>query len=212
MEITPDLIPPRRRWFRFSLRTLLLAMTLLACWLGYQVWRWNERDKAIAQLRALGGEVSFGTNPTPKWLVAMFGEKPFRRVGIVNLHRLPATDEHLQLMAWFPDLETVTINGTQVTDAGLKHLDGMSKLWWLEMEWNNISDEGLAELKDLPSLKALRVTDSRVTNEGVKRALARFKNLQEIWIDRTRVTPEEVAAIRAAWPKLQVVYDRQGKK
>jgi hypothetical protein len=212
MEIAPDRGAPRRRWFRFSLRTLLVVTTLLACWLGYQVRRWNERDKAIAQLQALGGEVFFGTNPTPQWLVAMFGEKPFRRVGVVNLHRLPATDEHLRLMAWFPDVETVAINRSKVTDAGIKHLAGRSKLWWLEMEAIDIGDEGLLQLKDLPSLITLRLNDTRVTYEGVKQILPRFNKLQELWINRTRVTPEEVAAIRAAWPKLQVVYDRQGKK
>jgi hypothetical protein len=28
---------PKRRWFRFSLRTLFVAVTALACWLGWQV-------------------------------------------------------------------------------------------------------------------------------------------------------------------------------
>ena len=212
MEITPDRVAPRRRWFRFSLRTLLLVTTLLACWLGFQVWRWNECDKAIAQLRSLGGEVSFGTNPAPKWLVAIFGEKPFRRVGVVNLHRLPATDEHLKLMSWFPDVETVLINQSKVTDAGIENLASKSKLLWLEMRHIDIGDEGLLQLKDLPSLITLRLNDTRVTYEGVKQILPRFKKLQELWINRTQVTPEEVAAIRRDWPTLQVVYDRQGKK
>ena len=34
----PDAPPaqPRRRWFRFSLRTLLVLITLIACWLGWE--------------------------------------------------------------------------------------------------------------------------------------------------------------------------------
>jgi hypothetical protein len=205
--------PVRRFRPRFRLRTLLVLLTLLACWLGYQVWRWNEHDKAIAELRSFGASLSFlKERSAPKWLTAIFGEKRFRRLTDVNLHRMPATDEHLRMISQFPHLETVVNNGSKVTDAGLKYLSGMSKLWWLEMEWINIGDEGLADLKDLPSLKTLRLTDSRVSNEGVKQALARFKNLQEIWIDRTRVTPQEAKSIREAWPTVQVVYERRGRK
>src|SRR5690242_447185 len=28
---------PKRRWFRFSLRTLFVLLTLVACWLGYEL-------------------------------------------------------------------------------------------------------------------------------------------------------------------------------
>jgi hypothetical protein len=40
---------PKRHWLRFSVRTLLLAITLLCVWLGWQVSIVNER-KAVKQL------------------------------------------------------------------------------------------------------------------------------------------------------------------
>ncbi len=39
---------PRRRWFRYSLRTLLAAFTLLALVLGWNVNRVHERDRLLA--------------------------------------------------------------------------------------------------------------------------------------------------------------------
>ena len=41
--------PPARRWFRFSLRTLLVAITVLGLWLGYYVnWMHERRAARIA--------------------------------------------------------------------------------------------------------------------------------------------------------------------
>ena len=33
---------PRRRWFRFSLRTLLIVVTLLSVVLGFVGWKFSE--------------------------------------------------------------------------------------------------------------------------------------------------------------------------
>jgi hypothetical protein len=41
---------PRRRWFRFSLRTLFLVVTALACWLGYQLHWIRERHKFLDEV------------------------------------------------------------------------------------------------------------------------------------------------------------------
>src|SRR6185295_19980991 len=45
---------PRRRWFRFSLRTLLVVVTLLCVWLGWQIHAVRQRSAIIAELRATG--------------------------------------------------------------------------------------------------------------------------------------------------------------
>jgi hypothetical protein len=42
--------PPRRRWFRISLRTLLLLVTVLCIWLGVKVNLARRQKEAIAAL------------------------------------------------------------------------------------------------------------------------------------------------------------------
>jgi hypothetical protein len=54
--------PPkrRRRWFQFSLRTLMIVVTLVAVPLGYVGWTVKiirERTDMIAKIRGIGGEV-----------------------------------------------------------------------------------------------------------------------------------------------------------
>ena len=52
---------PRRRWFRFSLRTLFILVTVLSVPLGWVGWELNQVRKerhAIAWVEEMGGEVS----------------------------------------------------------------------------------------------------------------------------------------------------------
>ena len=37
-----------RRWFRFSLRTMLVVVTMLGCWLGYQ-FNWIRQRNEFAE-------------------------------------------------------------------------------------------------------------------------------------------------------------------
>jgi hypothetical protein len=37
----------KRRWFRFSLRTMLVAFTVVAAWLGWNFWLVRERQEFI---------------------------------------------------------------------------------------------------------------------------------------------------------------------
>jgi len=38
---------PKRRWFRFSLRTLFVVVTVFACWLGYEMNWIRQRRQVI---------------------------------------------------------------------------------------------------------------------------------------------------------------------
>lgn len=80
---------PPRRWFRYSLRTLLIALTLLTMLLGawanyYVQWRharrearaWiNEHPIRETPRGGLGGGMPDPDRPFP-WALALFGEKP----------------------------------------------------------------------------------------------------------------------------------------
>ena len=51
---------PKRRWFRFSLRTLFVVVTVFCVWLGWLGWQWRivqERESASYWLRERLGDV-----------------------------------------------------------------------------------------------------------------------------------------------------------
>ena len=59
--------------------------------------------------------------------------------------------------------------GTKVSDAGLKHLKGLTQLRRLDLDRTKVSDAGLEHLKGLTQLRRLDLGDTKVTDAGVKK-------------------------------------------
>ena len=57
---------------------------------------------------------------------------------------------------------------TQVTDAGLAHLKGMTKLQTLDLADAQVTDAGLKHLHGLAQLKVLYLGGTNVTEAGVQ--------------------------------------------
>ncbi len=62
---------PKRRWFRFSLRTLFVVVTVFGVWLGWNLHQVQERNRLMDHIAACGGHcamgesVAFETTPVP---------------------------------------------------------------------------------------------------------------------------------------------------
>lgn len=133
--------------------------------------RLEELRKAAAdRVRALGGDVS----PYDKTSVA------------VDLFQTKATDGDLETIRCF-DLVALTLTGTQITDAGLRHLQDMQRLGDLGLHNTRVSDEGLARLSDLRSLESLNLGSTDVTDAGLKHLKSSLK-LYLLSLENTRVT------------------------
>ena len=79
--------PLRRRWFVFSLRTLFGGVTVVACWLGYQLNWIRERHEFFK--RGAGADCiwsppsqSIPSAPVTRALLRLFGEPAKDRVWV----------------------------------------------------------------------------------------------------------------------------------
>jgi hypothetical protein len=76
MDGNPYEAPPRRRWFRFGLRTMLVAVVALSiplAWVGYSLNWIRQRHEALAARRVYDFSDSAATTaPGGLWL---FGER-----------------------------------------------------------------------------------------------------------------------------------------
>jgi hypothetical protein len=72
----------RRRWFRFSLRTLFVVLTVFGCWLGYQLNWIRQRNAIVADFpRWLAYEGTTANPPPPApGMLWMFGAKGYHTV------------------------------------------------------------------------------------------------------------------------------------
>jgi Leucine-rich repeat (LRR) protein len=55
-----------------------------------------------------------------------------------------------------------------VSDTGLVHLKGLTKLQSLSLFRTEVTDAGLVHLKGLTKLQSLNLSDTKVTDAGVK--------------------------------------------
>jgi hypothetical protein len=106
----------KRRWFQFSLRTLLILAVVLSFTLSYWRVKWEagrparEEAAARAELTRLGVLVEIG-----KYGRAMPGR--------VTFIRLPVTDDALKLVERIPDLRTVVVaDCPNITLAALREM------------------------------------------------------------------------------------------
>ena len=76
---------------------------------------------------------------------------------------------------------------TQITDAGLVHLKGLTSLKSLSLDHTQISDTGLEHLKSLTSLRALILTGTQITDAGLKH-LKGLTRLDQLYLGGTQIT------------------------
>jgi hypothetical protein len=102
-----------RRWFQFSLRSLMLAVTSLTVVLGSWVVREREQVRrqtvAAAKLRNVQAEIY--ARPTWVWTV-LEPDSPGKVVGAAIRSR-QATDDDLAPLANLSDLVWLNLNDTQ---------------------------------------------------------------------------------------------------
>jgi hypothetical protein len=79
----------------------------------------------------------------------------------------------------------LSLNSTQVTDEGLKHLTGLASLKWLWLNNTQVTDAGLAHLKELTSLRRIYLAETQVTDEGVAELRRALPNLS-FWAPDTQ--------------------------
>ncbi len=102
--------------------------------------------------------------------------------------------------------QTLDLQGTQLTDAGLEHLKGLTNVGSLNLSGTQVSDAGLCHLKGLSSLMDLDLANTQITDEGLKHLIG-MSNLIGINLDGTQTTPEGRALLRQALPHCQVTRE-----
>jgi len=165
MEVKPS--KPRRRWFQFSLRTILIPTTIIAVLLGWWSHKARQQREAVAILKGTDGQVRYDCrlpwtgkmcNPPewPKWLLDNVGVDYFTSAELLSCGT-EVTDGSLEHLKGLTTLQTLSLGRTQVTDAGLKHLKGLTALQVLWLGGTHVTDAGVTQLKKaLPNCKIER--------------------------------------------------------
>ncbi|REK05440.1 MAG: hypothetical protein DWQ37_23260 [Planctomycetota bacterium] len=106
---------PKRHWFRYSLRTLLVLAAIFGCWLGYQA-NWIRQRRAAVGWMATQAEhwhhMPIDQRPyfetDAPWTIRLWGEQGLSRVGVVvEPEQVDAKQRELERL--FPEADGILV-------------------------------------------------------------------------------------------------------
>lgn len=166
-----------RRFLRFSVRGLIVAVLVIGAGLGWAVRSAQVQRDAVAAIQKAGGLVAYdweaaenrfhgGIPWAPPWLVNMLGVDYFGRVvGVIFF--VDASDAELVYVGRLSSLVDLRITGRSVTDAGLLELRNLVSLRILGLADTKVTDPGLAHLERMSNLSELDLQGTQVTDAGL---------------------------------------------
>ena len=176
MTTAPTTTPkPRRRWLQFSLRTLLVLMLVFGCgfgWFAHEVQQARAQREAVKAIEELGGMVY--CEPASGGMIrnrsGLGREVAGGRLvwGRSGYRETQVTDAGLVHLRGLTQLRLLYLNNTQVTDAGLAHLRGLTQLQELDLASTQVTDAGLEHLRGLTQLEWLNLDSTQVTDAGLE--------------------------------------------
>lgn len=168
-----------RRWYQFTLRAMFVWCTIICVLLTVGL-RWiapaRRQQAAVQMIERVGGIVrSYSSSQNEDWLTTKLRNwlpyYYFDAVETVNLNGSQITDADLQYLGSLSQLQGLWLEDTQVTDAGLEHLSGLTHLQGLFLDDTQVTNAGMAHLRGLTQLRVLSLYRTHVTRAGAKHVL-----------------------------------------
>ncbi len=119
----------------------------------------------------------------------------------LDYHRSNITDAGLVHLSGMTRLEWLELTGSKITGLGLASLKEMKRLKRLCLGWTHVDDAGLEVIAGFPQLEILELHQTRVTDAGLVH-LRGLKNLRKLSVVYTAVTPQAVDELKKAIPTL----------
>ena len=126
-------VKPRHRFFRFSLRGLLVLILVVAIALAWAIRKAREQGNAVAALEKVGCQIEYD------WI-----ESEYRGRSLTMLERLRMLLGDDKPMS----VTEVKAHMSKITDADLVHFEGLDHLQTLWLDGMPITDAGLAHLRN----------------------------------------------------------------
>jgi hypothetical protein len=175
---------PKRRWYQFSLKAMILAMVVCGCGLGpiaYEHQRARNQHAAVAALEKRGGYLGFDstTHPRSTGMGLLLGDDKFAHLVAVDFAPGSViTDADVLHMRPFSHLRFVGLDGMPVTDASLAELGSNTMLTELSLKHTKVTDAGLDHLAGLARLDLLWLEGTSVTDAGVQKLQRALPNVR----------------------------------
>ena len=138
----------------------------------------------------------------------MVNFKNLKKLRWLELAKTSITDAGLEYLKGLTELEVLYLNGTKITDAGIFNLKDLTGLRQLKLINTSVTDVGLENLRDLNQLELLDLRGRPVTNAGLVNIQPLKKNLQQLWLENTRIGDAGLEYLQGFEKLKQLLLDR----
>ncbi len=194
------------RWKQFSLRTLLLFMSVCCVLMGvWAVYIQPYRDQAVAydMVTRLGGNTVTKPGEGSRWhqwlVITFLGRKRFIRIVAVDLSSKQVDDEVLEGLIHLVFLERLVLDRTPITDESVAALERFDQLEELSLRYTSITDSSAESLSKLGGLRTLYLTGTRMSDEAIPH-FRQLGALQEVFLRWTDITNQGAAQLTSTLP------------
>ena len=214
----------KSRWFRFSLRSLLILLTAFTIWLGWHVHRSREQHRGVSEVRQLGGTVFYsfqlsengrfdpdGKPRIPAWLWGWLGEDFIWPVVSIDLRGDEVSNEDLVCLERFQNVTRLILYCPALSDEAMTHVAELKGLRMLHLSDTGISNDGVATLDSLEQLGFLQLSGTGVDDNSIE-DIARLTSLHQVMLERTGVTESGVEKLRELRPDLSYYLSEEHTK
>jgi hypothetical protein len=214
MSSGPHDTPRPRHRFRFGLRTLFIAVTILCCWLGWKVNAARKQREAVAAIGRYGSgglrhllydyqdSPNFKRPQEPHWLADQIGVDFVHDV--VSVGAADVTREVFPHLANLPKLHYLSIASADFGDEDCDFLIGLTNLKHLNIEAKALTDAGLSKLCTLQKLEFLSLDYCQISDAGWAH-LKELPHLKTLYLTGIPIHDEGLDHL-AALPSLKRLY------
>ena len=169
--------------FQYSVRLLLVLVVVVALpcsWLAVEKCRAVSQRRLATEISAAGFVVLYDSyfmpgKPTSLrtpadfvWLRNLLSDDFFTNVNSVFVRSRHFADIDLDRLQGVTKLWQLDLEGSTATDATLEHVGGLVQLGILNLKNTGVTDAGLPSLKGLTQLHTLCLAGTKVTDAGVR--------------------------------------------
>jgi Leucine-rich repeat (LRR) protein len=170
--------PQRER--RFTMTRLVQIVPLQALLVAVGSWaaageKGNEQEQAVAAIKQMKGYVVYDR------------QRPGKPVTEVHLFEGKTAGIGLAPLAKLPEIEWIGLHLSDISEADLEHLKGLTKLRRLGLADVKLTDAGLKRIEDLTTLEILFLMENPITDAGLDH-LQKMTKLKELGLGQTGIT------------------------
>jgi hypothetical protein len=199
---------------RFSIRTLLIFLSLMAAALGtgtFLINDFRQQARSLAVVQRLDGKAESIPASGPAWkrwlVTTMIGNDSYVEVIVLDLSGKEVDDQTFEQLSGLRFLRELVLDRTRITDAGTHVLKSFPRLRSLSLRFTDITDHSTKAIADLQGLIWLYLTHTRISDSSIGN-LSKLQQLDELYVRWTNLTDDGSDQLKQSLPDCAVFHHR----